>query len=80
MAASSNWAQITASSLATYLGNLRATYLLSADPLVAGTITRADVATLVIAASQSDAAVNQIFSAVDRDRLRSPQAVDPVVL
>jgi hypothetical protein len=27
MAASSNWAQITASSLATYLGNLRATYL-----------------------------------------------------
>jgi nucleoside-diphosphate-sugar epimerase len=54
--------------------------VLSADPLVAGTITRADVATLVIAASQSDAAVNQIFSAVDRDRLRSPQAVDPVVL
>jgi hypothetical protein len=27
MAASSNWAQITASSLATYLGNIRSTYL-----------------------------------------------------
>lgn len=54
--------------------------VLSADPLVAGTITRADVAALVVAASQSAQAVNRTFSAVDRDRLRGPKAVEPVML
>lgn len=41
--------------------------LLTPDPSIAGTIHRADVATLVCQCLQSDRAVNQVLAAVDRD-------------
>lgn len=50
------------------------------DPCVAGTITRADVADLVIQCLQSEKAENKVLSAVDRDRLRSETAAEPLIL
>ncbi|MGL4618590.1 SDR family oxidoreductase [Chroococcidiopsis sp.] len=46
--------------------------LLTADPRVAGTIHRADVAQLICRCLNSEKANNQILSAVDRDMLYTP--------
>ncbi|HEY9888824.1 MAG TPA: SDR family oxidoreductase [Candidatus Obscuribacterales bacterium] len=46
---------------------------LTEDVAVAGSITRLDVADLVIQCLQSPLAVNKVLSAVDRDRCRSAQ-------
>ncbi|RZM82254.1 SDR family oxidoreductase [Leptolyngbya iicbica] len=50
------------------------------DERVAGSITRADVADLVIRCLRSPDAVNQVLSAVDRDRLRSEQPIEAAIL
>ena len=49
--------------------------LLSLDPAISGSITRIDVATLILRCLASPQARNQVLSAVDRDCLRSPQPV-----
>lgn len=46
----------------------------------AGSITRADVADLVIQCLQSEKAKNKVLSAVDRDRVRSEIAIEPLIL
>jgi hypothetical protein len=47
---------------------------------VAGSITRLDVADLVIQCLRSPHAENRVLSAVDRDRCRSEQPVKPFEL
>lgn len=54
--------------------------LLTENPQVAGSITRIDVADLVVQSLQSAAAANRILAAVDRDRIRSEQPVEGYVL
>ena len=51
--------------------------LLTADVRAAGSISRLDVADLVIQCLQSERAVNQVLSAIDRDRSRSDQTLEP---
>ena len=54
--------------------------ILVEDMRVAGSITRIDVADLVIQCLASSKAENQVLSAVDRDRTRSEYSVVPFVL
>lgn len=54
--------------------------LLTTDCRVAGSITRMDVAALVVQCLQSTKAENQTFAAVDRDRIRSSHPVEPFAL
>ncbi|MGF1523669.1 MAG: SDR family oxidoreductase [Leptolyngbyaceae cyanobacterium] len=54
--------------------------LLTEDVRVAGSITRSDVAALVIQCLQSERARNRTLSAVARDRLRSEEQVEPFCL
>ncbi|MEO0434057.1 MAG: SDR family oxidoreductase [Cyanobacteria bacterium J06656_5] len=54
--------------------------MLAEDTRVAGSITRIDVADLVIQCLASSKAENQVLSAVDRDRTRSEHPVVPFVL
>ena len=54
--------------------------MLVEDMRVAGSITRIDVADLVIQCLASSKAENQVLSAVDRDRTRSEHPVAPFVL
>ena len=54
--------------------------MLAEDMRVAGSITRIDVADLVIQCLASSKAENQVLSAVDRDRTRSEYSVVPFVL
>lgn len=54
--------------------------MLVTDVRVAGSITRLDVADLVIRCLQSSKAENQVLSAVDRDRLRSEAPITPLDL
>lgn len=56
------------------------TGMLVADMRVAGSITRLDVADLVIQCLASSKAENQVLSAVDRERTRSEHSVVPFVL
>ncbi len=51
--------------------------LLTTDPTIAGSITRADVADLVWQCLRSAQAENQVLSAVDGDRVRSPHPIVP---
>jgi len=54
--------------------------VLVTDERVAGSITRMDVADLVIRCLRSPQAVNQVLAAVDRDRLRSEHPIEPAIL
>ncbi|NER84610.1 MAG: NAD(P)H-binding protein [Leptolyngbya sp. SIO1D8] len=54
--------------------------LLTENPQVAGSITRIDVADLVIQCLQSSPAQNRTLSAVDRDRIRSEHPVEAFCL
>jgi nucleoside-diphosphate-sugar epimerase len=54
--------------------------ILVEDVRVAGSITRIDVADLVIQCLASSKALNQVLSAVDRDRVRSEYAITPFQL
>ena len=54
--------------------------VLTENPQVSGSITREDVAALVIECLQSARTENQVLSAVDRDRIRSEQPVEPFLL
>lgn len=56
------------------------TGFLVADMRVAGSITRIDVAELIIQCLASSKAKNQVLSAVDRDRIRSEHPIVPFVL
>lgn len=56
------------------------TAMVVTDVRVAGSITRLDVAALVIQCLQSSKAENQVLSAVDRDRLRSETPITPFEL
>lgn len=56
------------------------TGLLVADVRIAGSITRLDVADLVIQCLSSSKAENQVLSAVDRERIRSELPIVPFVL
>jgi nucleoside-diphosphate-sugar epimerase len=56
------------------------TGVLVTDERIAGSITRADVAELVMRCLSSAQAVNQVLSAVDRDRLRSEHPIEPAIL
>ncbi len=51
--------------------------LLTEDHRVAGSITRLDVADLVIRCLQSERAANRILAAVDQDQIRTPEPVTP---
>ena len=51
--------------------------LLTADVRAAGSISRLDVADLVIQCLRSERAANQVLSAIDRDRSRSEQPIEP---
>lgn len=51
--------------------------LVTQDKYAAGTITRIDVASLIIQCLQSERVINQILGAVDRDRIRSEQNITP---
>ncbi|NEP55196.1 MAG: SDR family oxidoreductase, partial [Moorea sp. SIO3C2] len=53
--------------------------MLVADVRVAGSITRSDVADLVIQCLASSEAKNQVLSAVDRDRTRSEHPIVPFI-
>ncbi|MEM1369727.1 MAG: SDR family oxidoreductase [Cyanobacteria bacterium P01_H01_bin.15] len=54
--------------------------LLVADKRVAGSITRIDVADLVIQCLASSNTKNQVLSAVDRERIRSEHPIVPFIL
>ena len=54
--------------------------ILVMDERVAGSITRMDVADLVVRCLRSSQAVNQVLAAVDRDRLRSETPITPFEL
>ncbi|MEO0868991.1 MAG: SDR family oxidoreductase [Cyanobacteria bacterium J06642_11] len=56
------------------------TGILVEDARIAGSITRIDVADLVIQCLASPNAENQVLSAVDRDLIRSEHPTDPFVL
>ena len=56
------------------------TGVLVADESVAGSITRTDVADLVVQCLASPKAENQVLSAVDRNRIRSERLIIPFVL
>ena len=56
------------------------TGMLVKDERIAGSITRADVADLVMRCLSSASAEHQVLSAVDRDRIRSDQPVEPFML
>ena len=51
--------------------------LLTENYRVAGSITRTDIAELIIQCMQSNKAENRVLSAIDRDRLRSEQLIEP---